>query len=193
MLLVPPQIASFPWPFVSHSIIALRCRSAMRQITVYKITRPVDANHSPAQLDPYQTILISIHQPTIGCVCYCCPGDLSVWPDMYECTCQIHEVRVADLQIWYSAIFKIPKSFELLTMPIIRDPYCNISFSFSGSSSQRFLDCNFFSLVAPSYTPRSTAAATVNVPPTIAHNPVRNPVKLLGLSSRLMTFIGEIS
>jgi hypothetical protein len=56
-----------------------------------------------------------------------------------------------------------------------------------------FFDCNFFNLVLPSYRPLSTAAATVKVPPTMAHNPVKNPASVFVLSSRLMTFIGEIS
>jgi len=55
------------------------------------------------------------------------------------------------------------------------------------------LDCSFFKRVVPSYKPRSTAAATVKVPPTIAQSPVRKPVRVLDRSSRLMTFIGEIS
>ncbi len=57
----------------------------------------------------------------------------------------------------------------------------------------RFLDWSFFSLVAPSNTPRSTAAATVNVPPMTAHKPVMKPANVLALSSLLTTFIGEMS
>ncbi|KAB8299219.1 hypothetical protein EYC80_001312 [Monilinia laxa] len=57
----------------------------------------------------------------------------------------------------------------------------------------RFFDCIFLNLVAPSYTPRSTAAATVNVPPMMAQRPVKNPAKVLLRSSLLMTFIGEMS
>lgn len=53
--------------------------------------------------------------------------------------------------------------------------------------------CNFFTLNCPSYKNRSMAAATVNVPPMTAQTPVRNPVKLFGRVSRLMTFIGEMS
>lgn len=57
----------------------------------------------------------------------------------------------------------------------------------------RFFDCIFLNLVAPSYTPRSTAAATVNVPPMMAQSPVRNPAKVLLRSSLLITFMGEMS
>lgn len=60
-------------------------------------------------------------------------------------------------------------------------------------SAHMFFDCSFFSLALPSYNPRSTAAATVRVPPTMAHSPVRNPARDLVLSSRLMIFMGEIS
>ena len=55
------------------------------------------------------------------------------------------------------------------------------------------LVCNFLILVAPSYTPRSIAAATVNVPPITAQTPVKNPANDFGLSSRLITFIGDMS
>jgi hypothetical protein len=53
--------------------------------------------------------------------------------------------------------------------------------------------CIFLILDAPSYTPRSIAAATVNVPPITAQTPVKKPANDFVLSSRLMTFIGEIS
>ena len=55
------------------------------------------------------------------------------------------------------------------------------------------LDRIFFSLDVPSNRPRSTAAATVKVPPTIAQRPARKPRKVLFFSSRLMTFMGEMS
>jgi hypothetical protein len=57
----------------------------------------------------------------------------------------------------------------------------------------RSFERSFFNLLAPSNRPRSTAAATVNVPPITAQRPVRNPVNVLVRSSRLMTFMGEIS
>jgi hypothetical protein len=53
--------------------------------------------------------------------------------------------------------------------------------------------CTFFSLVLPSYQPRSTAAATVSVPPTTAQIPVKKFANVLGRASRLITFIGLIS
>ena len=52
---------------------------------------------------------------------------------------------------------------------------------------------NFFSRSPPSNTPRSTAAATVKVPPMIAQRPATKPVKVFARSSRLMTFMGDIS
>lgn len=57
----------------------------------------------------------------------------------------------------------------------------------------RSLARSFFSLDAPSNNPRSTAAATVKVPPTIAQSPDKKPRNVLARSSRLMTFMGEIS
>ena len=57
--------------------------------------------------------------------------------------------------------------------------------------SQRW--CNFFTLIAPSYTPLSIAAATVRVPPITANTPVKNPDKVFVRSSRLITFIGDMS
>lgn len=52
--------------------------------------------------------------------------------------------------------------------------------------------CSFI-FETPAYTPLSTAAATVNVPPITAQTPVRKPAKLFVFASRLMTFMGEIS
>ena len=57
--------------------------------------------------------------------------------------------------------------------------------------SQRW--CSFFTLIAPSYTPLSMAAATVRVPPITANTPVKNPDKVFVRSSRLITFIGDMS
>lgn len=57
----------------------------------------------------------------------------------------------------------------------------------------RSLFLSFFNLVAPSNNPRSTAAATVSVPPTMAQRPATKPRKVLARSSRLMTFMGEMS
>lgn len=57
----------------------------------------------------------------------------------------------------------------------------------------RFFDCIFLILVTPSNVIRSMAAATVKVPPRMAHRPVKKPAKVFVRTSRLMTFIGEIS
>ena len=56
-----------------------------------------------------------------------------------------------------------------------------------------FFDDIFFNLVVPSYATLSTAAATVSVPPTIAHSPAKNPMNDLLRSSLFTTFSGEIS
>lgn len=53
--------------------------------------------------------------------------------------------------------------------------------------------CSFFIRDAPSYTPRSIAAATVKVPPMTAQTPVRNPANVFVRSSLLITFIGDMS
>lgn len=59
--------------------------------------------------------------------------------------------------------------------------------------TQSVFEFSFFILETPSCKTRSTAAATVRVPPITAQSPVRNPAKLLLCSSRLITFIGDMS